>query len=200
MTLARVTLLSNSMFSWWIFLYYVNDHAPLTTVCTATLCWEVNKHIYISNKVNRIKPYIKFFWFLHSFLSSFNSLIIHTKIWTESPLKFKMKIWLVTSKKSSQILDEMSSLINNNTCNSKICYKSRKGPHHKVASMYCAHLHSLTLLQTKLLHYVLFCSANFLLWRPICNRANFYLKSIGSGKLIYIGKDKLGSIQMLKES
>jgi hypothetical protein len=125
-------------------------------------------------------------------------LMVHTKIGTESPLKFEMNIRLETSKKSSQILDEISTLIHN--LKSKICYKSTKETHHKVPCMNCAHLHRLTLLQTKLFHNVLFCSANFLLCGPIGNGANFYLKSIGSGKLIYIEKDKLGSVQMLKKS
>lgn len=132
-------------------------------------------------------PYIKFFWVLHCFHSSFLSLIVQMKIGAESPLKFETNIWLVTSKKSTQIFDEISTLTH--YLKSNTCYKSTKETHHKVSSIYCAHLHWLAIIQTKLFHYVLFCSANFLLCGTIGNRANFYLKSIGSGKVIYIEKD-----------
>lgn len=49
------------------------------------------KDYFPHNPYKQELPYIKFFWLLHSFLSSFDRLIIHTKVGTETPLQVDIK-------------------------------------------------------------------------------------------------------------
>lgn len=49
------------------------------------------KTIFLVIHTKQELPYIKFFGLLHSFLSSFDRLIIHTKVGTETPLQVDIK-------------------------------------------------------------------------------------------------------------
>ena len=120
-----------------------------------------------NNQRKRILPNIKLFRFLYSFLGSFNSLIIHPKIRTKTPLySFGKKIDV---RKKRHIVHDQSSKNQHDFFHQKT--------HHEVSGVYRSHLYRLTCLQPQLFHNVFFCSANLLLCCPIGNRANFYSKS-----------------------
>lgn len=72
-----------------------NGNAPIYFLffCFLRMKWLIMKlkTIFLVIHIKQELPYIKFFGLLHSFLSSFDRLIIHTKVGTETPLQVDIK-------------------------------------------------------------------------------------------------------------